>query len=64
MTTPVKTNIRSKIKEVAKSIFITPTDEFCEKAEEELQKAITADFIDKVRTELVKKTKAAAGPKE
>lgn len=53
-------NIRNKIKEVAESALISATDEFCEKVEEELEKAITPDFLDKIRTEMVKKAKTTA----
>lgn len=51
------TNIRGKIKEVAKTSLISPTDEFCEKVEEELEKLITPEFLEKTRTELIKKGK-------
>jgi hypothetical protein len=55
-----KTNIRNKIKDVAKDSFINPTDEFCERVEEELERTITPELIEKVRTAIIKE-KANAG---
>ena len=52
-----KANIRNKIKEIAKGSFISATEEFCEQAEIELEKTITPEFLEKVRGELVKRTK-------
>lgn len=61
--TPAKTksrnNIRARIKEVAAESFINATDEFCDKVEEELEKTITPEFLEKVRASIIKsKTKA------
>lgn len=50
-----KVNLRNKIKEVAKDCFINATEEFCEKVEEEVEKAITPELLEKVRSSMLKK---------
>jgi hypothetical protein len=50
-----KRNIRTKIKEIAKESLIDPTEAFYEKVEEELEKTITTDFLEKVRNEMLKR---------
>lgn len=55
-----KTNIRAKIKEVAKESLINATDEFCDRTEEEIEKTITPEFLEKVRAEMIKKARSAA----
>jgi len=49
--------IRNKAREVALSAYINPKDEFLDKVEEELEKTITQDFLEKIRTDFVKKQK-------
>jgi hypothetical protein len=62
-----KANIRTKIKETARQAMIDPTEEFYQRAEEELEKGITVDFLEKIRAELIKKNKSqpaeTPGPK-
>ena len=57
-----KANIRGKIKEIARLAMIDPTEEFYQRAEEELEKQITIDFLEKIRTELIKKSKSQGHP--
>lgn len=49
--------IKAKIKEVAKIALISPNAEFFIKAQEELEKFITPEFLEKVRTEMMRKQK-------
>jgi|LakMenEpi03Aug12_release.lakeMendotaPanAssembly.Ray.scaffolds.fasta_scaffold1866677_1 hypothetical protein len=48
-------SIKTKIKEIAKEALIDPTDAFFEKVEEELEKQITVDFLEKIRNEMLKR---------
>jgi len=50
-------NIRNRIKEVAKAALISPTEEFFQRVEEELEKLINTEFLEKVRADLIKKPK-------
>jgi hypothetical protein len=47
--------IKTKIKEVAKEALIDPSDAFYEKVEEELEKQITVEFLEKIRNEMLKR---------
>jgi ribosomal protein L12E/L44/L45/RPP1/RPP2 len=58
-TTKKPHSIRAKIKEVAEAALIIPTEEIYQRVEEELEKAITPEFLDKIRVEVLKKAKAA-----
>jgi hypothetical protein len=53
-----KASIRTKIKDICKAAFIDPSEEFYEKAEAEIEKIITIEFVDKIRTELLKKARS------
>jgi len=53
-----KANTRGKIKEMAKLAMIDPSEEFYLRVEEELEKQITVEFLEKIRTELIKKSKS------
>jgi hypothetical protein len=50
-------NLRKKAKEVALDSFITPKEELLDRVEEELEKYITPEFMEKIRIDLVKKQK-------
>jgi len=50
-----KKSIKAKIKEIAKEALIDPTDAFYERVEEELEKQITVDFLEKIRNEMLKR---------
>lgn len=51
------TNIKNRIREVARESLIIATEELCEQVEMELEKYITADFIEKIRAGMLKKAK-------
>lgn len=55
-----KSNIRTRIKSIAKEAYIDATDEFCDKVEEEIEKTITPEFLEKVRGEIIRKLKPQA----
>jgi hypothetical protein len=49
--------LRAKAKEIALECYINPKEEFLDKVEEELEKSITPEFVEKIRSDLVKKSK-------
>jgi hypothetical protein len=50
-----KRNIRSKIKEIAKEALIDPTEAFFERVEEELEKQVNIDFLERIRQDMLRK---------
>jgi len=59
-----KSRIREKAKKIALECFIYPKDEFLDRLEEELEKAITPEFIEKVRSEMLRKPKTSKESKD
>jgi hypothetical protein len=51
------TRLRARAREVALESYINPKDDFLDKVEEELEKTITPEFVERIRSELVKKNK-------
>ena len=51
------TRLRSKAKEIALECYVNPREDFLDKVEEELEKLITPEFVERIRNELVKKSK-------
>ena len=54
-----QTRLRARAKEVALECYINPKDDFLDKVEEELEKSITPEFMERIRSELVKKSKTS-----
>lgn len=52
------TKLRARAKEIALECYINPKDDFLDKVEEELEKTITPEFVERIRSELVKKNKS------
>ena len=53
----ITSSIRTKAKEIALQSYINPKEELLARIEEELEKYITPEFVEKVRADLVKKQK-------
>lgn len=51
-------NLRMKIREVADKCLIFASDELCDKIEEELEKGITPEFLEKVRSAMIKASRS------
>lgn len=52
-------NLRAKIKDVAKEALIIANDDLLERVEAEIEKQITPEFIEKIRSDIRKTPKAA-----
>lgn len=50
-------SLKSKIKGAAKEAMIAPSAEFIQRIETELGKYVTTEFLEKIRTDMVRRSK-------